>query len=97
MTDAPDDSRCVSARHGGGLTVVPIDESAPTLSAGQARPLFEDLYRLDPGTNYDISRDGQRFVFVEESRSTKPARAQRPQLQLVLNWFEELKRLVPTK
>ena len=77
------------------------DESATTLTAGQARPLFEDPYRLDlAGTqggvaNYDISRDGQRFVFVEEPRSTKPAAAPRPQLQVVRNWFEELKRLAP--
>jgi len=38
---------------------------------------------------YDISPDGQRFVMVkEEGRET--------QIHVVLNWFEELKRLVPT-
>jgi hypothetical protein len=40
--------------------------------------------------NYDVSLDGQRFLMVkEESPSGRP--------NVVLNWFDELKRLVPTK
>ncbi len=40
---------------------------------------------------YDVSADGQRFLIntlVEEEGATP--------ITLVLNWFEELKRLVPT-
>ena len=40
--------------------------------------------------NYDVSPDGV-FVFVEDLASQDGA----PELRLVLNWFEELKRLVP--
>ncbi len=42
-------------------------------------------------TQYDVSADGQRFLIntlVEEEGATP--------IVLVLNWFEELKRLVPT-
>jgi hypothetical protein len=41
---------------------------------------------------YDISPDGQRFLFVQES---EPPKEPTP-LVVVLNWFEELKRRVPT-
>ena len=45
--------------------------------------------------SYDITEDGQRFVMV--SSDTDGATGQpTAQLHLVQNWFEELKRLVPT-
>jgi len=39
---------------------------------------------------YDISPDGERFLM------TKSAVQEAAQINVVLNWFEELKRLVPT-
>ncbi len=39
--------------------------------------------------NYDVKADGQRFVMVQEKRVLN-------QLQVVVNWFEQLKRPVPT-
>jgi hypothetical protein len=41
---------------------------------------------------YDVARDG-RFVMVQEGAPAPPP----AQLNVVLNWYEELKRLVPTK
>ena len=42
---------------------------------------------------YDVSADGQRFLMMkEEARDTDAA----PSINVVQNWFEELKRLVPT-
>ena len=38
-------------------------------------------------TNYDVSRDGQRFLMIRNERTAAPT-----QLNVVLNWFEELKR-----
>ena len=65
-------------------------------SAGKPRLLFERPYfRSDfplVGTAYDVSADGQRFLMVKE---TEPAAAV-TQINVVLNWFEELKRRVPT-
>ena len=40
--------------------------------------------------SYDVSSDGQRFVMVKDDSSSG-------RLSIVINWFEELKRLVPTK
>ena len=63
-------------------------------SAGKPRRLFEGPYflaefpTLDP--TYDVSPDGQRFLMIKE---TKQATASR--INVVLNWLEELKRLVP--
>jgi hypothetical protein len=56
--------------------------------------LFDDLsYPLGAvGTNYDVAHDGTRFLMLKVG-SEAPA----PPLNVVVNWFEELKRLVPAK
>jgi hypothetical protein len=58
-------------------------------SPGKPRLLFE---KAGYGA-YDVSPDGQRFLMVklDESKSTAIT-----EMILVQNWFEELKRLVPT-
>ena len=48
------------------------------------------------GRSYDISPDGQRFLMIKEVSDASQAAAPR-NLIVVLNWVEELKRLVPTK
>ena len=45
--------------------------------------------------SYDIHPDGQRFLMIKEAPQTEEASAP-TELILVLNWSEELKRLVPT-
>ena len=45
-------------------------------------------------TNYDVSRDGQRFLMVQRSAREHVTLMQ---IVVVLNWFEELKGLVLTK
>ena len=44
-----------------------------------------------PGRSYDVSPDGTRFLMLKEAAATAT------QLVVVLNFFEELKRLVPVK
>ncbi len=41
---------------------------------------------------YDVSPDGQRFLFVKAASETGPPE----EVRVVLNWTEELKRLAPT-
>jgi hypothetical protein len=41
---------------------------------------------------YDIAPDGQSFVMILEKPQSPPT-----QLNVILNWLEELKRLVPTR
>jgi serine/threonine-protein kinase len=89
-------------RQEGKLMVVKIDESAASLSVGAPTRVLNDPYRLDTGgaaggmANYDISPDGKRFVFVEEPQTNAPA-GPPVRLQVVLNWFDELKRRAPVK
>ena len=66
----------------------------PAFSAGRPRLLFEGAYVPTPLTlpDYDVSPDGQRFLILKA-----PEQAQAPaQINVVLNWFEELKRRVPS-
>jgi Tol biopolymer transport system component len=67
----------------------------PGFTAGKPRMLFEGQYQPTPTTrpNYDVSRDGQRFLML---KSTGQERAAPTQINVVLNWFEELKQKVPT-
>jgi serine/threonine-protein kinase len=71
------------------MIVVDVSPGIP-VRVSRGRRLFEDSY-ADAG--YDVLPDGQHFVMVEvdweASRITH--------FNVVLNWFEELKRLVPPK
>ncbi|MEE8160488.1 MAG: hypothetical protein V3T61_02510, partial [Acidobacteriota bacterium] len=61
--------------------------------AGEPTVLFEGSFGYgegDFGVPYDISPDGEWFVMLKEVGT------QQSQINVVLNWFEELKRLVPT-
>ena len=60
----------------------------PTL--GKPRTLFSrpTLY----ANAFDVSRDGQRFVMIDQGEDEPPPK----ELRLVQNWFDELNRLVPT-
>ena len=80
-------------RHRNQMVAVDI-VTQPGFSAGKPKLLFEGPYLLSAGNlpAYDVSRDGQRFLMVEESQQEQPP----TQINVVLNWFEELKRLVPT-
>ena len=44
------------------------------------------------GHTFAVFPDGKRFLFVEN-----PVQPEVRELRVVLNWFEELKRLVPAK
>jgi eukaryotic-like serine/threonine-protein kinase len=64
--------------------------TSPTFSAGTPRVLFEGAFRNDgPFRGYDVTRDGQRFLMVQEV-PLPPARVS--QMVLVQNWTAELRR-----
>jgi len=52
---------------------------------------FETDYVETPGLSYDVSSDGRYLYVVKSAHPPDPTR-----LYVVQNWFEELKRLVPT-
>ena len=64
----------------------------PTLRAGKPRLLFERTFaKGGPWRDYDISLDGRRFLMLQPTREDVPL----TQLNVVLNWLEELTLLVP--
>jgi hypothetical protein len=46
--------------------------------------------------NYDITPDGKRFLGVVDA-DQKAGTPITPPIQIVINWFEELKRRVPVR
>jgi serine/threonine-protein kinase len=81
-------------RSGNKMMAVDVT-TQPTFSPGKPKVLFEGQYvAVQPGltgTAYDVSPDGQRFLMVKESEASISA----TQINVVLNWFEELKRRAP--
>ena len=87
------------------LMAASVDTSGDTPEIGVPEKLFD--LRLAPfhvpgGTPYDVSSDG-RFL-INEAIDVSPDEAAasdslsgRPSITVVLNWSEELKRLVPTR
>ena len=80
-------------RNGNKMMAVEIT-TQPTLRAGTPAVLFEGQYvQSGPGrADYDITHDAQRFLMNKANEQGEGPR----QINVVLNWFEELKRLVPT-
>ena len=66
----------------------------PGFVAGKPRMLFVGDYVPTPllFPNYDVSSDGQRFLMFKPSEQEAAAPTQ---INVVLKWFEELKRRVP--
>jgi hypothetical protein len=64
-----------------------------TTRISRARALFEDSYDGSDDTSFDVLPDGQHFVMIEVKRDPKRI----SHFDVVLNWFEELKRLVPSR
>ena len=80
--------------HEGPRMMVVAVEKGADFSAGRPGFLFEVDGLFDAGQggpNYDITPDGRHFVFA----LPKPLRPA-TQINVVLNWHQELKRLVPT-
>ena len=70
-------------------------KTQPTFSASTPKLLFEDPYERGGAagvTNYTVAADGQRFVMIKAAEQEGGAPTQ---INVVLNWFEELKRRVP--
>jgi hypothetical protein len=77
-----------------------VTEAAPTFRPGTPTVMFElpPFYRSGGriGRQWDIAPDGKRFLTMSPGDD---ATSENPQSRLVvvLNWYEERKRLVPAK
>ena len=76
------------------MLAVPV-QSGTTLVAGRPQVLFEfAMFPTAAGQRpYDIAPDG-RFLIIR-SGQTEADGSTAPNMIVVLNWYEELKRLVP--
>jgi hypothetical protein len=76
-------------RKGGGQIRSVEVQTQPTFKAGLPRTLFEGQYdlRTAPLRNYDVTRDGKRFVFVRGGSEVGAK-----EVDVVLNWAQELGR-----
>jgi serine/threonine-protein kinase len=86
---------------GAGQFVAVSVATRPTFTFGNPAPVSSRVF-IDRGPgferNNDITLDGKRFLGVVAAGQNAAAGAPAaPQIQVVLNWFEELKARVPTK
>jgi serine/threonine-protein kinase len=73
------------------MMVVAVN-TQPTFSAGRPRLLFTGPFvRSARRINYDVSPDGELFVMLDAGEESGGA----TKVNVLLNWFEELKRRVP--
>ncbi|MHC4808227.1 MAG: protein kinase domain-containing protein, partial [Planctomycetota bacterium] len=78
-------------REGDKMMVVTV-ETVPKFSVSAPKELFSgrfESYRCS--ANYDITPNGDRFIMIKLHEGSEPT-----QINVVLNWFEELKRRVPS-
>jgi hypothetical protein len=80
--------------------VMAVDVTTPNLRVGRPYVLFEsaeggDFVSAHPGRNYDVSPSGERFMTsrFEPPPPDRPARY----IEVVLNWFDELRSSSPRR
>ncbi len=72
---------------GNSLMSVAVSTARPTFTMGTPTKLFEGDFE----STYDVTPNSQRFIMVERVKSGTNMR----QINIALNWFEELTERVP--
>jgi len=85
---SPDGSELFYIAPGAKLMAVPV-ETELNFEAGTPELITSGYYYYPAARNYDVSHDGERFLMIKESADVA-------EFEVVIHWFEELKRLVPT-
>jgi serine/threonine-protein kinase len=87
------DGREIFYREAHRLMAVTV-RTSPEMEFSDPVPLFEGDYIFDnPSRPWDVSPDGQRFAVNRSYLGD----AEGASIHVILNWFSELERLVPTK
>ena len=91
------DGRELFYENGGRLYAVPV-QTDPTFTRGIPTVLIDGGYVLSDGGGrlYDIDPSGDRMLLIKDVSASDGDVPSTPSLTVVLNWFEELTRLVPT-
>jgi serine/threonine-protein kinase len=98
------DGRELFYRNGDATMAVEV-ETAPTFKHGNPKILFRGTYLSFTAPNvaltaWDIHPNGKKFLMIKPQLATgaaPTAPAPRPKINIVVNWFEELKQRVPVK
>ncbi len=98
------DGRELFYRSGDATMAVEV-ETDPTFKRGNPKTLFQGTYfsnNLQKAvmTPWDIHPNGKRFLMIKPPASTSAtstAAVSQPKIDIVLNWYEELKQRVPVK
>ena len=94
------DGRELFYRSGDSAMTVAL-QTEPTLKPGKPEVLFRGNYvSLLPSLpllSWDISPDGKRFLMMKEPEAVASTNGGPRKINIVLNWFEELKQRVPVK
>jgi eukaryotic-like serine/threonine-protein kinase len=92
---APNSRELFYLDNGNVLTTVPIQTSGSALNAGNpVRVLNKPYYSGFNLGAYDVSPDGRRFLMIKDADAGQGATA--PQIVVIQNWTEDLKRRFKT-
>jgi eukaryotic-like serine/threonine-protein kinase len=80
-----------------GAFVVPVQPTQTTFNWGTAVKLFDARYfSAIQARSYDVSPDGKRFLMIKEVPVDSAGKNEvTASIIVVVNWLEELKRMVP--
>ena len=86
---------------GAGRLVAVSIQTQPSFSFGNPNPVPVQivdaaLLAVIVRRQYDVTSDGQRFLVLMPAPSTTNGPPSQRRIDIVLSWFEELTRLVPT-
>ncbi len=75
---------------------VPVSREGDSFRAGKPELLFEtNVQDTGPNYNYDVSRDGEQFILLQRAEEAEQEQ-DRSHLTFNFNWFDEVRRRVPT-
>jgi hypothetical protein len=99
---SPDGKELFYVSTAGNTSIVAIEvRTSPSFTFGKPTSIpIGGLEFLTGQRNYDITHDGRQFVAALEAggpQAGSGGRAARRQINVVLNWFEELKQRIPIK
>ena len=81
----------------GQLAVVDVStEGAPRFTNERVLPVC-GIRAFFGHRDYDVSRDGKRLMVVLPEKEHEETAAPPPQINVVLNWLEELRTRVPSR
>jgi len=86
------DGRTIFFSQGSKMLAVDVT-TEPEFSHGAPYELFDHPYYASFGRQFDIAPDGERFLMLETNEAAAESSSR---INIILNWFEELKQRVPT-